>query len=51
MNEVKNAKKDYWYLAKESDFLNDYGHIDMLSHKDAPRDHFPAIVRWMKENK
>ncbi|MDC3209305.1 alpha/beta fold hydrolase [Chitinophagales bacterium] len=51
MNEVKNAKKDYWYLAKESGFLNDYGHIDMLSHKDAPKDHFPAIVRWMKENK
>lgn len=50
MNEVHNAKKDYWYLAKESNYKHDYGHIDMLTHKDAPDDYFGKILSWMKEN-
>lgn len=50
MAEVKHAKKDYWFLAKESGNLHDYGHVDMLSHKDAPKDHFPEIAKWMKAN-
>jgi predicted alpha/beta hydrolase len=50
MEEVKHAKKDYWLLAKESGNLHDYGHIDMLSHKDAPEDHFVEIAKWMSSN-
>ena len=50
MDEVKRAKKDYWYLAQSSGNLHDYGHVDMLSHKDAPKDHFPKIAEWMANN-
>ncbi|MCB9256413.1 MAG: alpha/beta fold hydrolase [Chitinophagales bacterium] len=50
MEEVKHAKKDYWFLAKESGFMHDYGHIDMLTHKDAPKDFFGKIATWLKAN-
>lgn len=50
MAEVKLAKKDYWYLAKENGFMEDYGHIDMLTHKNAPQDYFGKVVDWMKNN-
>ncbi|MCB0509157.1 MAG: alpha/beta fold hydrolase [Bacteroidetes bacterium] len=50
MEEVKHAKKDYWFLAKESGYMHDYGHIDMLTHKDAPKDFFGKIVTWLKAN-
>lgn len=36
-------------LSKVRGNLLDYGHIDMLTHPDAPRDHFPGIVHWMKK--
>lgn len=50
MDEVKHAKKDYWFLAKESGNLHDYGHVDMLSHRDAPKDHFIEIRKWISSN-
>ncbi|MCD8528400.1 MAG: hypothetical protein LRY27_00080, partial [Chitinophagales bacterium] len=49
-NEVKKAPKEYWLLAKKEGYMHDYGHIDMLTHKDAPKDFFGKIVDWMKKN-
>lgn len=34
-------------LSKETGFLHDYGHNDMLTHADAPRDHFSFIIDWV----
>lgn len=48
-DEVKNTPKDYWLLAKSEGFAVDYGHIDMLTHKNAPKDYFGKIVDWMEE--
>lgn len=48
-NEVKNAKKEYWLLAKEEGFAHDYDHIDMLTHKDAKEDTFPKVVAWLNK--
>lgn len=48
MSEVKNADKSYWFLAKETGYKHDYGHVDMLTHKDAPEDFFGKIATWMK---
>lgn len=48
MSEVGNASKDYWLLAKKEGFLHDYGHIDMLTHKDAPKDFFGKVVDWVE---
>jgi predicted alpha/beta hydrolase len=50
MVEIKHAKKDYWFLSKDTGCIHDYGHIDMLSHRDAPRDHFPKTAEWIIDN-
>lgn len=50
MAEIKHAKKDYWFLAKETGYGHDYGHVNMLSHKDAPKDHFVKIAEWLEAN-
>jgi pimeloyl-ACP methyl ester carboxylesterase len=36
-------------LAKSNGHLQDYGHIDMLTHPDAPRDHFPMALEWLRK--
>lgn len=46
--EVKNAKVDYWLLAKSEGFEKDYGHIDMLTYKNASTDFFGKLVDWME---
>jgi len=47
-SEVKKAAIDHWFLAKSEGFAEDYGHIDMLTHKNAPEDYFGKIVDWME---
>ncbi len=41
--------KEMMLLGKESGFLHDYGHIDMLTHPDAVHDHFPRVATWLKK--
>ncbi|MFD2999605.1 alpha/beta fold hydrolase [Pontibacter toksunensis] len=36
-------------LGKANGHLHDYDHINILTHQDAVRDHFPMVVRWFKE--
>ncbi|MGB1248876.1 MAG: alpha/beta fold hydrolase [Chitinophagales bacterium] len=48
MSETHNDKNEYWLLAKEKGFAQDYGHIDMLTHRNAKEDHFMKVVEWMK---
>jgi pimeloyl-ACP methyl ester carboxylesterase len=43
--------KEVVVLGKSNGFLHDYGHIDMLTHPDAPRDHFPQVVDWLRKYK
>jgi len=38
------------HLSKENGSLQDYGHIDILTHKDAEKDHFPIVLDWFREN-
>ncbi|GFO56460.1 alpha/beta hydrolase [Geomonas sp. Red276] len=40
----------YTILAKENGYLHDYGHIDMLTHPDAVRDHFPQVLEWLRQH-
>lgn len=41
--------KDFMLLSKATGFLHDYGHIDMLTHPDAPRDVFPKVLEWLRQ--
>jgi predicted alpha/beta hydrolase len=36
-------------LGKGQGHLHDYGHIDMLTHKDAPRDVYPLALEWLSK--
>lgn len=45
--EVGGQRDSFWLLAKSQGFQHNYGHIDMLTHRDAPGDHFPQIISWM----
>jgi hypothetical protein len=35
-------------LGKRNGNLHNYGHIDMLTHPDAPRDHFRTALDWLR---
>lgn len=41
--------KELMLLSKATGCLHDYGHIDMLTHPDAPRDHFPKTLAWLQK--
>ncbi|MBK9451027.1 MAG: alpha/beta fold hydrolase [Bacteroidetes bacterium] len=45
-----HQNKKVLVLSKANGYLHDYGHIDMLTHPDAPRDHFPAVLQWFKQH-
>ncbi|GAB3203241.1 putative alpha/beta hydrolase [Pontibacter aydingkolensis] len=37
-------------ISKANGNLHDYGHIDLLTHHDAQRDHFPMVLAWFRKN-
>jgi pimeloyl-ACP methyl ester carboxylesterase len=37
-------------LSKKAGYKVDYDHINILTHPDAPKDHFPEIVDWLKQH-
>lgn len=49
-NEIgEHQNTDLMLLSKENGNFHDYGHNNMLSHKDAPKDHFLEILEWMNK--
>lgn len=48
MREVGQAQSHYTELARANGYRHDYDHISMLTHADAPRDHFPQILTWLQ---
>ncbi|WNJ21137.1 alpha/beta fold hydrolase [Pontibacter sp. G13] len=43
-----DGQTEMWVLSQKAGNHHDYGHNDMLTHKDAPLDHFPKMLDWMK---
>ncbi|EMR01624.1 alpha/beta fold hydrolase [Cesiribacter andamanensis] len=36
---------------KATGFRHDYGHIDLLTHADAPADVYPRVAAWLEDNR
>ena len=45
--ETKPRRLKYQLLSRANGQKRDYGHIDMLTHPDAPLDHFPMALDWL----
>ncbi len=48
MNESGIGEKEEMILSEKNGNLHNYDHINLLTHKDAPKDHFIKIVDWLK---
>lgn len=49
MNEVKPETVTYKVIGKETGHLHDYDHINLLTHKDAPKDHFNLVADFLEK--
>lgn len=37
-------------VGKAEGFMHDYDHINLLTHPDAPKDHFQTVLHWLKQH-
>lgn len=51
LDEIKPTNFTNLILSKENGNKNNYGHIDILTHPDAPIDHFPSVLNWLNHHK
>jgi len=47
---VKSANKRIEILSRANGYAHDYGHVDLVLGKSAPREVFPLLEKWLKEN-
>lgn len=50
MNESGDHDAKYVLLAKRNGNKKDYDHIDMLTAPECVEDHFPSVVKWMRQH-
>lgn len=48
MRESGNPNAEYSLLGKANGHLHNYDHVDMLTHPDAVRDHFPMVLSRLR---
>jgi len=46
--ETGSSNSAFRVLSRANGHLHDYGHINILTHHDATKDHFPMVVKWFK---
>lgn len=49
INELNTADGIFKSIGKSTGHRHDYNHIDLVTHKDAPTDHFEMVANWMRE--
>lgn len=47
LKETGSGATQFVEVGKMSGYQHDYGHIDLLTHPDAPDDHFQLVLEWM----
>lgn len=50
INESGVGVRQYHLLAKSNGHYHDYDHINMLTHRDAAKDHFPQVDQWLQQH-
>lgn len=50
MNSAGEQERLFTTLSRENGNLHDYDHINMLTHPDAGRDHFPKVLEWLQQH-
>lgn len=48
--ETGDATVKVQVVGKAGGFMHDYDHINLLTHPDAPKDHFQTVVEWLKQH-
>ena len=49
VKETSRQGSHFRILSRKTGHLHDYDHMSLLTHPDAERDHFPMVLRWLKE--
>ena len=49
MQETAGKKSEFKVIGKKQGFLHDYDHINLLTHPDAPKDHFPFVLNFIQQ--
>jgi predicted alpha/beta hydrolase len=49
MAELNHPQSEFQLIGKSTGHLHDYNHIDLLTHPQAPQDHFQAVLHWMEK--
>lgn len=50
MESAGEQERRFSILSRKNGNLHDYNHINMLTHPDANRDHFPKVAAWLKDH-
>lgn len=49
LEETGAANAKMLVIGKRNGFKHNYDHISLLTHTDAPEDHFQTVLRWLRE--
>ena len=49
LDEIGMPNENVHILSKQNGNLHNYGHIDILTHPDCIKDHFPFTTQWMHD--
>lgn len=47
---IPNAKKELLIFGKDRGHQTEYGHVDLILGKNAPKEVYPHILRWLEEH-
>ena len=50
MKEIQQPNDEFYLTGKSNGNLHDYDHITMLTHHDAPKDHFGYALNWIEKH-
>ena len=49
LREIRMNEDSLIIVGKRNGYAHDYDHINLLTHHDAPSDHFNTVVAWLRE--